>query len=1353
MVPNYITPITKIHSSFAEAKTFFDENKGLSWWSQEADALAIEVLAEGKRNLIVGEPGVGKSLLLERLENHLDATGVATLRISLRIKNALDEINDFLKRGPAEPHTLLLDALDEVKAADIPETIQSIETIAKDNPAVSIFLSCRWVFISRYASLFPSYRFISISPFTDAQVRSYLIAVGRTGSEVDALLQRLTSFGHPMLVVQIPRYLNYLNQYLVDKGVDAASHISRNELFEYFIYSKLELETKKLDGNKRALVKRLLEKLALTMEIYQTNVITQDELMTFFDDVESDLKHVALSQVGLEVFYDYSLLKVGREDPDQVEFDNAEFQEYLAAKEITRLPEPTRAAFSFATDSQMNEIYPTWYNALTFLVDMQPPLLGLLVEFSGLRADKFRVLDDTFLNFLARVDPRKVPAELRHSLFRDVLSYHERTLQWLSSPLANAIASFSESTAESFLRKRVALVELRQGAERFVPLANISYAIGHLLRHRAVVDRSYWRSKLIEYASSQNENGVLQRHALHALEYLGDSSVIDDLPDLSDAEELVAREYLDLCASVAPDTPKSVQAFIGAVRRNELHGRYGLFAIRAPASLKLFLAAFCNDAEFRREFLDDTSIFRDKDTVIAKHVEAVLDPELRELAKTALVASTHLDVAHSAQSSSFIHGLWIALRKNDAGFVTEMTRRILTDSERINGIFYVARFLSEVIEIDDVRDFILTVKSSGGSFIAHQVMLAIKQGGRACASEIYEAGRSLLSGEYAAWEQQQSEDNSSNGKNARKSLHKLRALLEPEPGKWSLDVFRFYNDRGDELDAQLTEDDRSRLKELLSETVFKFTNPGAYDVTIKDAGEHSKTITTNSLVHVFGDALVTAKSLGLDLTPYRARIISLIPFVSGDRLKTIFEIVRELKPGELSSVIEVYRSRHSDLWRYNPDSFVNAVEQYHVTDAVPVLRGFIFEDALEKYVRREALRVLDSIAPDAAFLTEVVEKYGESTDTAEEELTAVANGLLITNHANRGAIQWRLQTVVERAAAFVLPTGRLAHAVGVFEGEILEKSFAKPLMELKHPGYENDFLAVLDDALRLWGKGADFHEYASYIWAIVYAYFDNLKEQRSYAPLQSLESLIAKMKDRSGGNWLAAKMVSLRRSYLSYLGRPASIAKAIAKYNDARKFNDKEIRNSEDLLRHLQDALDADLRGWIEGEGAYDVLSYKVANSGSQQYERLVQKTVKSQIEYVLIKRGFQVDVLREPQLLDDKRTDLLVRYGFAGPIVVEVKLTSNKDIRGRSISKSKSYTSMDRYMRGYGASYGIFLVIDNHGARNLADVATTFRALPGVSVISYDCSAPKRRKPSAPATRKRKTRKAAHTRRSRRLT
>jgi predicted NACHT family NTPase len=364
----YIQPITKIHSSFDEAKESFDKDSGIVW-TEEEGITGLGPVLEAPRNLIVGEPGIGKTLMLEKMLEQLHASGVVAARIELRTSGVAGRLRDLLD-ADSKPSVLLLDGLDEIPAKERREVMQSLAHASTEHPDVSLHISGRWVFVRRYAQYFQNFRFISIARFTRSQARSFLAECGHPESDIRELLEKM-SLGRLTSIIQVPRYLVYLQAYLEDRGVEAAAAVSRNELFEYFIYQKLELEEEKLDTNKRALVKRVLEKLALAMEICQTNVITKDELMTFFDELDSDLKLVALSQVPVEVLYDYSLLRVSSESLEQLEFENTEFQEYLAARELSRFADPGRSAFALATDPRAHEIYPSWYNTLAFLVDMQ----------------------------------------------------------------------------------------------------------------------------------------------------------------------------------------------------------------------------------------------------------------------------------------------------------------------------------------------------------------------------------------------------------------------------------------------------------------------------------------------------------------------------------------------------------------------------------------------------------------------------------------------------------------------------------------------------------------------------------------------------------------------------------------------------------------------------------------------------------------------------------------------------------------------------------------------------------------------------------------------------------------------
>ena len=926
----YITPLTKICSTFTEAKESFNEYGSLSSFDVEK-RLKIADLAQGKRNLIVGEPGIGKTFLLRQIKEWLDKEGFDTNLISLRQTGAIELIDEFLHKQIERPKVLLLDALDEVRSSLFPSFLQKIEQVSRNHPELPIYLSSRWVFISRYATSFPEYRFITISPFTREQVREYLIAAGHSFADVDALLNRVMSFSHRMLVIQVPRYLSYLEGFLKLKGVEAAAHVSRNELFEHFIYAKLELEDDKLITDKKAIVKRVLEKLAVTMEIYQSNTISKDELMTFFDDVKSDLKQVALSQISLDVFYDYSLLKVGQNNLDEIEFENTEFQEYLCAKEITRFSDPGRAAFSFAVDPDVKEIYPTWFNSLTFLVDMQKDLLEQLVEFSGIRTAGFKVVDKGFLKFLSRVDFKHVPAALKRNLFTDVVAYHQRTRQWMDWDLARALPGFFDPPLENLLKDWVSIAELESGTERFVLLGNVACVVGSLLKHDVVLDRPYWRAKLLAYTADQNDNGVLQRNALFALEQLDDPTVIDVIPNLMSSGGLITEAFLSMCKELDPENPKSLGYFLEGIKMNEFYGRYCLLEIKQPASIKKFLEAFNDDATFRHAFLDGSSVFKEKECVMVEHLEDVFDEEIAELSKRALVHSVRYNVVHMAEESFFIMGLWGLLKKKVPNFILEMINRINKRSDGQIRWHQAEGFFANVITVADVPAFIDSMIAVGQRRSAFYVMLKAKALGK---SEIYEAGRMKFPEEYIQSEAAQA-DPQNKGKEVddEELVSRFRTRLEPEPGKYDPKVFEFYNQHEKRLYPLLRADDRNRLSKLLTDTIFKI-DPGKHELTVKVGG-----YTTSTMIHIFGDAITTAKHLGIDITPFRQQILNYIPFAHNQQLRMIFGLIHDTKPSEMTSVLAVYRERRSDLWRHQTISFVEAVQQYHVIEAVPLLKS------------------------------------------------------------------------------------------------------------------------------------------------------------------------------------------------------------------------------------------------------------------------------------------------------------------------------------------------------------------------------------------------------------------------------
>ena len=1313
----YIEPTLHVHSTLAAAKEFFDTFGPYSSWADKS-VLGISEVAQGNRNLIIGEPGVGKTLLLGKVQEYLRQRNVSTRLIVLKDDTALASIDGFVSSTAPTQKALLLDGLDEVRGNLFPSILKKIEDVSRSQPDISLFVSSRSVFVNKHEGSFPEYRFVSISPFTRSQVRNYLIEAGHRTSDIDTFLDRVMSFNRSTLVIQIPRYLFLLNDYLVKNDIASVKEVFRNQLFEYFIYSKLELEDERLNTSKRAITKRLLEKLALTMELYQTNTISKDEFITFLDDLQSDLKLAALAQIDLDTLFDKSLLKDNR---DSIEFENTEFQEYLAAKEITRFPDPRLAAFAFAVEPNINDLHPSWFNTLTFLVEMHPELLEPLVEFSGIRGEK--VIDEAFVSFLSRINTNKVAAGLKKRLFKDLLNYHQRRLQWLPESSAPSVSDLFDISEENLLQSEVSRARSETGSKRFIPLGNISLIVGELLKSGANVDREFWRKELLEFASDQNDNGVLQRRALFALTNLKDPSVIAELsPNLMRSDESVRRAFLQVCIAIDPESPISLGYFFEATRGGDIEGRYGLYALQSASALKRFLSTFNTDDDFRTAFLEMTSVFKDQDGVIVDNISKVLDDDLTVLCEEAIAVSLEHDVAHYAVRSAFIVGLGKMLKRKTPGFFARIIDRIRRKRQGA-GFFFAIDFIAAILDRPDVAPLIAAMTAAGEQQSAFGVMQRVRSSGRSGAEEIFADGKANLPLQYKMWESsaQAAEETPAVAFESR-ILDEFRRYLEPAPKQYNPAVFGYYLQYEQTLKPLVSQQDKQRLERLLKGSVLNSIDPGDYDLTVTgEQGGHTTSYVVSSHISVFGSALLVAYRLVLDVGEFRQRIINYIPFAYSDHLQAILKLCPNITTAELGKVISIYSERKSDLWRHQPGNLVYTAEQYHVVAAAPVLKVLARESALAVDVRVRALKVAESLVPDREFLRQAFSAFSASTNAGDATVADTATELLISAYSDPDAIRRRLRAVIERAVPFVTPAG--AHAVSSLEEEITGGGgFAGPLGKVRTRGFEDDYLKLLDHAMQLWSKGKPFYQYASYLWNIVYAYFDNLKECGSYEPLNALERKITSLRNAEGSNWLAAKMIQLRRIYLGFLGRPQNIGEAIRQYNQGRNHDNKKIVNSGDLAYQLQEVISTDLTRWIQAEGAYDLLlTGKVYKARVQQYEKLVQKTLKSQLENILLKRGFQVEVLREPQLLDEKRIDLLVRYGFTGPIVIEVKLTSHTDMQTSRPERSTSYASMKRYMDGYGASHGFFLVIDNKATKNLQRITEAFQCIPNVWVKVFD--------------------------------
>lgn len=1335
----YIQPAIKFYPSFDEA--YSADSEWDRYFSFKEEKWEFKDFFDFSKTFVVAEPGYGKTRLLREIALRASSEGKKAIHVESKkiieatvkefilnqLKNAPTVKSDGFELKNENNVIVCFDALDEVKWEDFSRTVEKIKTFLAEYKRITVLISCRWHFFRKYRRLFNDldFRYARLFPFSTEQVKSYLKHNSIPQSDIKEII-RVLSFRGRDLVIQTPRYLELLVSYIKDKGTGNVFELTKAKLFEFFIYKKLEMEDENLNAQKRDLIKRVLEELALIMEIYQTNLLKKDELMGFFDDLKSDLKSSLLYQVPIEIFFDKTLLK---DNIDTIEFDNTEFQEYLAAKETIRLGKNIRTIFELSVDPEIREIYPSWFNTLGFVVDLDISILNPLLEFGRMRKEGI-TQDEEYHHFLTQVNVEHLPVEERKAIFKQVFTYYQSVLHWIDWDIAKNLSYYFDKSQLELIKYYTDGMRFKNNeTKRIVHLGNVAQIVGFILE-RDIFDnkeKAYWKQKLIKFAKDKNENGVLQRNALFALGNLGDDTVIRKVESVWESKDKSIRDrFLELCREINPNHDLSIKYFVKGTKQEPIYARYGLYKITEAQAVKKLLDYFIHDSSFLEQFVHRESIFKDKDETLIENIEAVWDSDIKS--KLQIIVQKAFESRHwyQARDSKFIRNIALLLKKKNKSYLFDLISQIAKSTNLKKNLYSFQNLFSTLLEKEQVEDFVnQLLHFEKGNFDALWTLQQIRFSKRADAEEIYEEGRNYLSNEYKEAESKWEKRDKKPSKEER-LYEEFQLKLEPEEGKYYPDVFEFYLNNKDTLNPLITKDEKDRLKSLIEESIFDQFDPGEHDLEITERKGGGTSYTTHSWIHIFGDCIQAASELNLDITRYRTKIINYIPFAYSEHLDAIFSLVKDVQPDEIKSLLEVYKEKKSDLWRFMPDSFIRASERYVIKEAVPILREFVARNDFSIYDRISALNTSEFLKPDAGFLKKVFEQDKEK----EEELAEKANELLIVDHEDREAISWRFEELIKRSFPFRKPVG--VHSVSSQEHELHDKEFAAPLMKLKHPQYEKQLLDLLGKSFNILKK-KEYWSYAQYLWQIVCAYFDNLKEEKSYRPLRDLEKFVGEHSSDEGINWFKYRLKELKRSYIIFIGKPTSIRECIQKYNKLKMQQYMEITTPHDLNEKVKDIIDTDLRRWVESDGAYSfIVGDKVFDTKKQDYEDLIQKTIKAQIEKAFLKRGVEVNITREPQLLDDKRTDFLISYGFIGPILLEVKLSTNTDLAGspQVLEGKPSYKSLSQYMKGYNAHFGIFLVFDNKKRNKRSEkwethfekIRNAYQKIDNVTVLALKC-------------------------------
>ena len=265
---------------------------------------------------------------------------------------------------------------------------------------------------------------------------------------------------------------------------------------------------------------------------------------------------------------------------------------------------------------------------------------------------------------------------------------------------------------------------------------------------------------------------------------------------------------------------------------------------------------------------------------------------------------------------------------------------------------------------------------------------------------------------------------------------------------------------------------------------------------------------------------------------------------------------------------------------------------------------------------------------------------------------------------------------------------------GLF-GTELELAYNPIALELTKVEYnleEDKQLLLL--SVRLAAKGKD--NGAEFLHEIVFRHLKFLRHKGSHKPLLEIEKFLGENRDKEDLHWFEYRLGELKEYYMEILGKKESIYASVNIYNELKSKRYLPVDSPVALLDIVREILDTDIRLWIEEEGAYKFINELARKGRNKNAEDFIQKSVKSQIELALLKRGVRnAEIRREEQLLDDKRVDFLISYGFVGRILLELKLANSSEAIPSRQNSEAYVKKLKSYVSGTDADFGLFVIFN----------------------------------------------------------
>lgn len=1294
---NYIIP------EFVKYKNVDDllENNNHHSLFNEENNLSINDLLTENFVCIVGEPGIGKSRLLDEIKE---------LILS---KPFFCKASEFTVLSvPKENEYCIIDALDEVEGNKFYSVLQSIKQYKKENPKVKVLFTCRKHYVACYARHFADCNhltFIEICRLSDNNVMD---VISNDNNCSEATLETINKSPKLRELIRIPRYLTFLLKYNeLNKG-----YSNIGELFEYMIACSIEGAIKvRIDINKnesfKILIQRVLEKVAFVMEISRRDQISKDELYTILDGIKGNMTQMFIANFDL-LYFESRILK----DTDgTLQFENTELQEYLAAKELCRQDNIESVLYDVAVHKELKHIYTNWYDVIPHISYSEDRIHTFINVLKLIISYESNLENEAFGNLLKYIDPSILSIQQKEELFSIIFEHYQRVpvyLMWKSS-MSNLLQECYTKNCDT--RIKLPLDKLNK-----VQLSNVTITLDAIVEAEKNSDGiyQYWRQAanyLME--TDDNENKLAALYLYRAL------NCTDELIQLSKSYSYFTKnlkeKFCEVTGYMRIEDNRVVDCWLNDCY---ISNPYAINAVLYIEKLSTLVYAYSKIKEKGKlsEFFNKKgalSVFYDLCLMQQFDIAWNGDPESKNLI-TKIIASFISN--HSYTTHSKINSIVKQILLDDTTgqlFITSFER--IWDLEDLFRCFDAK--LIDITLISSLEKSLLEahVEPWYINDILTNLLNKIRNDANKKDSIVEYIERYAET--FKRWDQESSKTEDKKVNYHDQQLIKIYETLS-DPEVLISDKYEIAFKLSDNTEFLKGQDPQP-----LIEVIKAFFEELDLDQMILEKNTPNSFTLPRSLLKIPAFVKVLYHLGGLDLLKkYRIILIKTLPNIhitsnyDNHEIKEIYKsVIEDISDEEKNQLVKWWQERKDDFMNISPDDICTCISDYGI-DAL----YYKLEEYIEQYIKHPDL---DHHIPASNALEIIskgnygwdIDRYKKLFDSLEDEsITSIkmqCNAIMIEKFQDIDAIEWRINYFKKN---IIIPsrneTGEL-HPISHEEFEILSTTpyMFRCFIKIK----ENEILA--EQMLNLFEFGLtlcvnpDTTQYAYYLLNQIYLFFVNLNRIHY---ISILRKKIMKL-NATNVSYLATKiMLNAEMQFLE--NEKANIGKAIKQYNKCIEESHLSIRNDGDLRRYFN-LIYYEVQKEIQDQGIYALVRQDALN------EDFIQRELKNTIINKCCQMGLEtIRVDREVTLQDNKRTDLLIRYGLCNPIMVELKLLHNNEIQ-QDNKRHKYKEKFIQYINATNPCLSVFWVFDIHKDEDPSkfdELKEEYKDLPHTSVYLTDC-------------------------------